>query len=534
MTDRRTGWLAAIALASVGASLVGRVVVRGSYYPGFDVHAAANGLYLLSTRSPSDALAFVWDRSRTYAFPFPYYSVVYALLAGALTALHPWEWWPALLTFVSVAIALALLGRALGVARADAWVVVLALGASPAMLSFAVAGMPWASAFLPHALALWIVLDPRLRRHWLLAVLLCALTNELTWHVYELGKTATVVFVVAALLLPDVPVGMRLLWLAAAALQISEVFLLYPSQHVQAAGGIVGLNVPTVLARLGDIAGMLFVAPQLDLPVLAVAAVLCALRPSRTRVLLLVLCAAQVGLVVLVALREAGMAEVRARRFLVVDFYLLALVASLWGEANAARLKRAVVVVLLAGNLWALAGLVRFARVPWEPARMGTVFTLPFVSSQLDYVLWPEHVDWALEMERRIDAGETMLLVYSLDAYDENYSNPDGILERLYVRLGHRRFLDSVVVFSSVPCHHDCVPVRPLSELEPWLDALRAAGPERWARVVGYQVQPHQWDSVAFKADREKTIVAIDARFMLVLDSPPTDRVVRFHLERQR
>jgi len=529
MADRRTAWLAALALASVGVSLIGRVVVRGVYYPGFDVHAAANGLFLLSTRTPWDALTFVWDRSRTYAFPFPYYSALYALLAGALTALHPWEWWAPLLTFVSVGVALAMLRRALGLARTDAWIILLAVGASPAVLSFAVAGMPWASAFLPHALALWIVLDPRLRRRWLTTAVLCVATIELTWHVYELGKTVGAVFVLGAVLLRGVPAGMRLVWLGAATLQISEVFL-YPSQHVSAYSGIVGLHVGTVLARIGGIAAMLFVSPWLDLPVLAVAAILACLRMTRTRALLLALCVAQLGLVVLVGLRESGLAEVRPRRFLTVDFYLLALVVSLWGEANAARLKRVIVVVLLAGNLWALADLVRFARTPWEPANAGAVFTLPFVSSQLDYMLWPTHVDWVLEMERRIDAGQTMLLVYGLDAYDENYSNPDGILERLYVRLGHRRFVESVVVFSSVPCHHDCVPVRPLSELEPYLDQLRAAGPERWARVVGYQVQPHQWDTDAYKADREKTIIALDARFTLVLDSPATDRVVRFHL----
>ncbi|HUK62213.1 MAG TPA: hypothetical protein VLV15_02730, partial [Dongiaceae bacterium] len=352
---------------------------RGAYYPGFDVHGAANGLYLLSTRTLWDALAFVWDRSRTYAFPYPYYSVLYALLPGALTILHPWEWWAAVLTFVSVGVALALLRRALGVAGGDAWILLLAVGASPAVLSFAVAGMPWASAFLPHALALWIVLDPRLRRRWVLAALCCVVTSELMWHVYELGKTVGVVFVVAALVLRDVPLGVRGLWLATAGFEISEVFL-HPSQHVDAVGGIVGLNVATVLERLGGIASMLFVSPWLDLPVLTIAAALACLKPTRTRVLLLALCAAQVGLVVLVALREFGMSEVRPRRFLVVDFYLLALVVSLWGETNGARLRRAVVAVLVAGNLWALADLVRFARTPWEPVRMGTVFTLPFVS----------------------------------------------------------------------------------------------------------------------------------------------------------
>ena len=90
-----------------------------------------------------------------------------------------------------------------------AWVVLLAWGASGALLSFSLAGLPWVNGFLPHALALWIVLDARLRRRWLATVVLCLVASELPWHVYELGKTACLVFLLGAFLVSEAPLGIR-------------------------------------------------------------------------------------------------------------------------------------------------------------------------------------------------------------------------------------------------------------------------------------------------------------------------------------
>jgi hypothetical protein len=51
-----------------------------------------------------------------------------------------------------------LVGKAVGLRR-EGWAVpLLAAGTSPALLSFAVAGLPVVSCFLPWALALWVVL----------------------------------------------------------------------------------------------------------------------------------------------------------------------------------------------------------------------------------------------------------------------------------------------------------------------------------------------------------------------------------------
>ena len=77
------------------------------------------------------------------------------------------------------------------------------------LLSHSVEGYPWASAFLPHALALWITTSPVLRRRPLVTLLSALLVNELSWHVYELGKTVAVVFLAGTVLLRGVPLSTR-------------------------------------------------------------------------------------------------------------------------------------------------------------------------------------------------------------------------------------------------------------------------------------------------------------------------------------
>ena len=121
----------------------------------------ANGLNLLATHPWGEAIAYLWSQNRHYGAPFPYYSALVALLPGAATYALPWQWWGHLTTFVCFAAAVWLTARAGRLDRNTGWIVPLALTASPTLLALALCGMPWATAFLPHALALWLVLDPR-------------------------------------------------------------------------------------------------------------------------------------------------------------------------------------------------------------------------------------------------------------------------------------------------------------------------------------------------------------------------------------
>ena len=521
-----------LALASVGVSLVVRIVHRGPYYPGFDIVGAANGLFLLSTRSAWAALREVLYQSRHYSAPFPYFGVLSALLPGALTALWPWEYWAHVVTFGLFTVILGLILLATAVPFRDAWILLLGWGASGALLSFSVAGMPWVTGFLPHALALWIVLDPRLRHRWLVTVLLCLLATELPWHVYELGKTACLVFVLGALIVPDVPRGIRALWLATGALGLLQVFA-YPSVHVEAFTGLRPLGPAETWARIATVGKMLATA-WLDVPLLVVAATVACLSLTREQRLLGLLFGVQLGLMFALAMRGADPYEVRPRRFLMVDLYALTLVASAWGRGGRTKLpwvRPLLVALLLAGNVWQLVEAVRFVRTPFErTATRDFGFTLPFTESQVDYMVRYSDVDWSRELAARVEAGEKLLLVYNLGAYDENYSNPEALLERLYLHLGHQRFVDSVFAFGTNACRHTCLPIRPMREFARFLDGIRAGRPVDRAAIVGYWVAPHEFEEPVFAAERGQMMRAIRARFMLELESAPDAKFVRFRL----
>jgi hypothetical protein len=122
-----------------------------------------------------------------------------------------------------------------------------------------------------------------------------------------------------------------------------------------------------------------------------------------------------------------------------------------------------------------------------------------------------------------------LLLVYNLSAYDENFSNPTAILERLYVHLGHARFVDSVFVFGSQSCHHSCVPIRPLAELDETLDRLEAAG--RVPALVGYAVKAQSMDAPEFPKERQWIMSELERRFVLRLHTPDDVKYARFTLE---
>jgi hypothetical protein len=517
----------------VAGSLVVRLVHRGAYYPGFDVVGAANGLFLWSTQSKWDAIATVFVHSRTYSAPFPFYSALCALLPGFLASVWPWEHWGGVVTFGVCVVTLWLVARATDLRREDAWVLLLAWSASSALLSFSVTGFGWATAFLPHALALFVVLDARLQRRAVPTLALALLATELSWHVYELGKTVFVVFILAALILRAVPWRARLVWLGVAGLQLWMIHR-FPSSHVIAYTQLHHVAPAEMIDRLAAVARMLVVSPYLDLPVLFLAAVVSSIGSSRRSALIGILLLVQLGLVEVLALRSPG--DVRPRRFLMVDWYCLTLIASRLADLRCATgyrrwLRTTVIGLLVAGSVWQMADLTRFALQPIDELRwQGWAFTMPFVDSQIDYMTALDDADWSTELRRRADAGETLLLIYDLGAYPENITNPSASLERLYLHLGHERFRRSVFAFGSAPCHHSCIPIHPMSELEPFLESVaRGTGPPI-NTITGYWPVEHVYDKPAFVEDRKRALDAIRARFLMTVETGPNERYQRFRI----
>src|SRR5439155_19755464 len=121
-------------------------------------------------------------------------------------------------------------------------------------------------------------------------------------------------------------------------------------------------------------------------------------------------------------------------------------------------------------------------------------------------------------------------LVYGLGAYAENRRNPEALLYRVSVHLGHRRLVASVYALGSTDCRHACLPNHPMHELAPLLDGIRAGRPVDRSVIVGYYVAPQAFDEPVFTREREQMIRAIGQRFTMELESPADAKYVRFRL----
>jgi len=466
--SRRSLGLTLLALALVTYSLAVRAVERGAEYPGWDLIGPAHGLYLLSTRPVLDAAREVLASVRGFQYWTSKDSLVYTLIPGGLARLWPWQYWGHLLTLVLFVATLWWTARATGLRTRDRFVLLLAWGASPALLSFAIAG-PFLSACLPHALALALVVSPGLRRRPLATLALALAVGELSWHLYLAGRTVFVVFLLAALLERGAAPRTRLAWLAASLVQVGLVlaFSGRVERDMLAVEKLVGHD---PVAGVLDLTASLFT--ELDVPVLWLLGLLSLVFAGGRRLLLTVLLLGQLALLLLLALH--GAEKLLTRRFLLVDFYALVSLATAYASATGPRriLRPLIVLGLLGGNLWQLVDLHGFyARSFYERGLQ----TLPHVQARGDYIAQPDYVEAAEAIRHGIDAGDRVLLLHNLSAYVENTTDPTALLERLYLGLGHERFGRSVLVFGSGACRYDCLPLRPLESAEPELEALRTA-----------------------------------------------------------
>ncbi|HYV57169.1 MAG TPA: hypothetical protein VE911_06485, partial [Candidatus Nitrosopolaris sp.] len=432
------------------------------------------------------AVREVFYQNRHFWLPFSVYSAPYSLIPGYLGRLWPWEYWVHVLVLVTFCGTLWTILRAAGLPLRAGGILLLGWGASPMLLSHAVEGYPWASAFLPHALALWITTSPSLRRRPLLTLLAALMVDELSWHVYELGKTVAVVFLAGTVLLPRVPRSTRAAWLVAALAQLGEVLFVHPTANINAFVYQRSSPWPAVHPGLGAVmAGVAAVARaiatlELDLPVLLAAGVASCFFFRRDRRFLVALLLVQLGLVVLLAIFQAD--QLRPRRFIMVEGYCLVAIAWMCREASAVP-RRLIAALLVLGNVWQGAELIGFFSIPFA----GTSFMMPYTYSREGVGLVTlAHVDWAHALRREVEEGRRVLLLYNLDCYPENFTNPSGVLERLYLRLGHERFVRSVFVFGSRACRYCCLPIHPLTDFEGFLDGVHPGGLTPPADLVIY------------------------------------------------
>jgi hypothetical protein len=528
MTRRGSGiGLLAIGTASVAASLVVRLGHRGPYFAEWDLVAATQGHMLASTLSFWEALREVWYQNRHFWIPFPAYAAPFTLTAGYLERLWPSLYWAHALSLLSFVTTLMLIAAATGLPVRRFGGLLLAWGASSTLLSYAVVGYPWASGFLSHALALFVVMNRRLHTRPLLTAGLAALAAESCWHVYQTGRTASLVFLVAVVLMRRVPIATRAIWLVAAGVQILEAGWIHPSPSSTTFFG----------ERLGHLdaavlwAGVTRFAQALwgffDLPTVWVLGVASFAFFHRDRGLLLVLLLLHAGFLVFLAI-PVGITTadaLRPRRFVAVDGYCLVAIGCMLREASVTA-RRAFVGLLILGNVWQGVDLYRFVRAP----RADPEFPLPYTSSS-EGVGLASHtsIDVSRALLDRLEAGERILLLYNLSCYPENVTNPQGVIERLYLSLGHERFVRSVIVFGSTACRYNCLPIRPLGEWPAFLDGLQADGTPQSEAITVYYPKICRVSGMGGE-EMEEMVAQIRARFPIMTEELAAPHIVRLRL----
>jgi hypothetical protein len=545
---RRSGlWLLGVGVASVAASLSVRVVHRGAYFSGWDLVAATQGHFLASTLSFSDAIREAWYQNRHFWLPFPIYSVPFALTAGYLERLLPWLYWGQLLSLVSFVATLVLIAAATELPRQRFGALLLAWGASSTLLSYSVIGYPWVSGFLSHALALYAVMNRRLHTRPLLTACLAALAAESSWHVYQAGRTASLVFLAALVFLRRVPLATRAVWLAAAAVQIIETVWIHTSSsgtvdlHGWSVGGLEASGVPFFSERLGHLdAALVWKGVQqfsahlwsfFDLPTVWLLGAASFAFFRRDRWFLLSLLLFNTALLVFLAIPVGSTMQtgdaLRPRRFSAVEGYCLVAIASMMREAGPAA-RRALVALLLLGNVWQGVNLAQFVHGP----RAEVEYPMPYLASNEGVgLVVRSDVDTSRALLARVKAGERILLLYNFSCYAENMTNPQGVIERLYLSLGHERFTRSVLVFGSQNCRYSCLPIRPLHELAIFLDGVRPGGPTPPDSITGYYVQNCRAGPGMGGEEVDQMFSTIRERVPIEIEGPASPHVLRFSFQ---
>jgi hypothetical protein len=525
---RRRNWLAVFAGLSVGGALTIRWWHRGHYYNGFEVLGAAQGLFLVSTNSAAELLRHYRDRQFNGLQGWNVYGLPITLLPGWLTSLVPWGYWAHLTTMAIVALSLWLLGRALRLSRGQWWLLLLCWGSSPALLSYTVTGFPYISSILPYAVALWAVF--RWQSSVIGTLLLSLLAIELGWQVQELGRTVFLVFAAAAVLLPGLRWRIRIVWLAVAGLQywLATIYLNFSTANFSS------MRLPPLAdlpAHLAVFARYLFVDHGPDLPVLLSCALIATLAARRERWFWGALLGVHLGLLFLLATNKGGLQGLVAvwpRRALLLQFVCVGTIVSTLRDGRS--LRPLLLGLLVAGNAWQLADTMRWASHDLDLQHGGAFYALPFVQTPintggvvLDSVVYPFAVDWGRSLRQQVEQGKKLLLAYNLSSYDENATNPAGVIDRLYLELGHDRFLENVWVFGNQNVRWNMLPIRPLDQFPAF-----AANLDPDAFVGEWLYHPHddetEWEGAkVHRAELQQMFDALKAHFDLEWSGPDRD-----------
>jgi hypothetical protein len=98
-------------------------------------------------------------------------------------------------------------------------------------------------------------------------------------------------------------------------------------------------------------------------------------------------------------------------------------------------------ILLFAGALWQLGATVAWAARPLTVERGHFVHPLPFTWSSVDFFPDPGAIDRELVWLDRLRNDVEVVVPTKPDDPSENCTDPQALLERLYLSVGHARFV---------------------------------------------------------------------------------------------
>lgn len=511
----RRFWRTGLAGLTLGISILIRGLYRGPYLSGWELIGPAQGLFLLSTKPLWKSIQQVFYDSRHFhTYWSSIDSAVYTLIPGLLTRLTPWPYWGPLLSLTLFLTSAVVLLRAAGIPGRESWMLWLMLGASPALLSFSLNGFPYAAQFLPQALALGLIASPQFRESWMWSLIGTLAITELSWHLYPLSRTVYVVFLAGALFHREVPWKTKAVWVLVPLFQIWQIGRFRDvGTNMMLSTSVANLPLSEIWKRLLSLGDKLFVAQTLDLPVLWLCGAASLFFYRKNRWLNAALMVFYLAFVIRLALVDPY--GTHSRRFLSVDWgAIVCLLGFFQSGEGAARVKKGLVAILIFGTLWQGQNLLAYIQTPVRERR----YALPFAYSPSDYRVKAAVVESAKVLLQEIRQGRKIILVYNLFAPPENTTDPAGLIERLYLSLGHERFVDSVLVFGSIQSRYNVLPIHPLEDVPQALDRI-AADPNtlpQWSVwTLSNKNQPQR-----FQVESDRIMMEVRKRFETKENSP--------------
>jgi hypothetical protein len=135
----------------------------------------------------------------------------------------------------------------------------------------------------------------------------------------------------------------------------------------------------------------------------------------------------------------------------------------------------------------------------------------------------PFTVDWYRALRRQVLNGRKLFLAYNLSSYDEDPTDPSAVIDRLYLSLGHDRFVQSVWVFGNQTERWNHLPIRPLGE---FADFVQTLDPDEFVGEWLYHPadDDQSWEAArVHRAELKQMFAALEDHFDLRWNGPERD-----------